>query len=170
MKTIQAGLLCVCVISLSALVTVSGHSVNSVLTVDEYFDSYGDVSWEEEKVHLDNLGIALQRDSDMIGYIIVYAGQRACLGEAQDRALRAKQYVVQIHGIEESRVISIDGGHREKLTTVLQPIERGAPKLTPTPTIDLCDVHIIKNCKPKTIKNNTSRSPRPSHKQRRPCQ
>jgi len=170
MKTIQAVLLCICVISLSALVAVSAHSMNSVLTVDEYFDSYGDVSWEEEKAHLDNFGIALQRDSNIIGYIIVYAGHRACLGEAQDRALRAKQYVVKIHGIEESRVMWIDGGHREKLTTVLQPIERGALKPIPTPTIEMSDVQIINNCKPKTIKNSTPRSPRPRRKQSRPCQ
>lgn len=45
--------------------------------VDEWFDSYGDISWEDEKAHLDNFAIALQRDPNTIGYIIVYAGRRA---------------------------------------------------------------------------------------------
>ena len=55
------------------------------------FDSYGDISWEDEKAHLDNFAIALQHDPDSIGYIIVYAGRRACVGESKDRTLRAKE-------------------------------------------------------------------------------
>ena len=39
---------------------------------DQWFDSYGDLSWEDEKVHLDNFAIALQHDPESIGYIIVY--------------------------------------------------------------------------------------------------
>src|SRR6266508_3752593 len=41
------------------------------------FDSYGAISWELEKAHLDNFAIALQHDPDSIGYIIVYAGRPA---------------------------------------------------------------------------------------------
>ena len=54
------------------------------------FDSYGAITWELEKAHLDNFAIALQQDPDSIGYIFVYAGRRACVDEAKDRALRAK--------------------------------------------------------------------------------
>src|SRR5258707_5582224 len=83
------------------------------------FDSYGDLSWEDETAHLDNFAIQLQNDPDSIGYIIVYAGRRACFGEAKDRALRAKKYVVETRGIQESRIKWIDGGYRDKLTVVL---------------------------------------------------
>src|ERR1043165_3773873 len=55
---------------------------------DQPFDSYGDLSWEDEKAHLDNFAIALQNDPGATGYIIVYAGRRSCVGEAKDRALR----------------------------------------------------------------------------------
>lgn len=115
------------------------------------FDSYGAISWELEKVHLDNFAIALQRNPDLIGYIVVYAGRRACFDAAKDRALRAKQYVVKTRGIQESRVKWIDGGHREELTVILQPVPPDAPELTASPSIKPSDV-ILKNCKPKASK------------------
>jgi hypothetical protein len=119
---------------------------------DQWFDSYGDLSWEDEKAHLDNFAIALQHDPDSIGYIIVYAGRRACVGEGKDHALRAKKYVVETRGIQESRIKLIDGGYREELTVILQPAPRGAPELTASPTLKPSEVRIIKNCKPKTSK------------------
>jgi hypothetical protein len=139
----------------------SGRSLRPVLAPDEPFDSYGNISWEDEKAHLDNFVIALQRDSNLVGYIIVYAGRQACLGEAGDRALRAKQYVVETHGIDENRVIWVDGGHREKLTIVLQPIERNVPKLTPSPTIKPGEA-IVRSCKRKSTKRKL-RGPQQSH-------
>jgi len=118
----------------------------------QWFDSYGDLSWEEEKAHLDNFAIALQHDSDSIGYIIVYAGRRACVGEAKDHALRAKKYVVATRGIKSRRIKWIDGGYREELTVILQPAPRGAPELKASPTLKSSEVQIVKNCKPKSPK------------------
>ena|SRR5690348_13295983 len=120
------------------------------------FDSYGAISWELEKAHLDNFAIALQQDPDLIGYIIVYAGRRACVDEAKDRALRAKKYVVETRGIQASRIKWIDGGYREELTTILQPAPRGAPELMASPTLKPSQVQIIKNCKPKSLKRRGS--------------
>src|SRR5215208_3827369 len=119
------------------------------------FDSYGAISWEMEKLHLDNFAIQLQHDPESIGYIIVYAGRRACDGEAKERALRAKKYVVETRGIQASRIKWIDGGYREELTTILQPAPRGAPELTASPTLKPSEVQIIRNCKPKASKPRT---------------
>ena len=119
---------------------------------DQWFDSYGDLSWEDEKAHLDNFAIALQNDPDSIGYIIVYAGRRSCVGEAKDRALRAKKYLVQTRAIEASRIKLIDGRYREELTVILQPAPRGAPEITASPSLKPSEVQIIKNCKPKSPK------------------
>ena len=116
------------------------------------FDSYGAISWEDEKAHLDNFAIALQHDPDSIGYIIVYAGRRACVGESKDRALRAKKYLVETRGIQASRIKWIDGGYREELTVILQPAPRGAPELTASPTLKRSEVQIIKNCKSNASK------------------
>lgn len=119
---------------------------------DQWFDSYGNLSWEDEKAHLDNFAIALQNYPDSIGYIIVYAGHRSCVGEAKDRTLRAKKYLVQTRAIKASRIKLIDGGHREELTVILQPVPRGAPEIKPSPTLKPSEVQIIKNCKPKSPK------------------
>lgn len=129
---------------LMGLLTSSPFSVKAQL---EPFDTYGAISWADEKAHLDNFAIALKHDSDSIGYIIVYAGRRTCLGEAKDRAMRAKKYIIQTRGIPVSRIKLIDGGYREEVTVVLQPAPRAAPKLTASPTVKPSEVQIIKHCK-----------------------
>lgn len=116
------------------------------------FDSYGAISWDLEKLHLDNFAIQLQHDSNSIGYIIVYAGRQACVGEAKDRALRAKKYLVETRSIQANRIKWIDGGYREELTTILQPVPPGAPEFTASPTLKRSEVRIIKNCKPQNPK------------------
>lgn len=140
---------------LSGIFVLTALSILSVSLrptyADQVFDSYGDIPWEEEKIHLDNFAIELQQGPDLVGYIIAYAGRRACPGEAKARASRAKKYVVETRGIQESRVKWIDGGYREKLTVVLQPASPGLPAPV-LPTIKPSDVQIIKTCKPKTSK------------------
>lgn len=142
MKTASVVLIGACMVSL----------MTSAKAQFDPFDTYGGISWELEKLHLDNLAIQLQHDSASIGYIIVYAGRRACVDEAKDRAVRAKKYVVETRGIQASRIKWIDGGYREELTTILQPAPRGAPELTASPTLKPSEVQIIKNCKPRSPK------------------
>ena len=157
MNLIQRALAGVCIVLVS-VVSFSRTNYGRISSVvDQWFDSYGNISWEDEKAHLDNFAIALHQDPNLIGYIIVYAGRRACVGEAKDRALRAKKYVVETRGIQESRIKWIDGGYREELIVVLQPAARGAPELTASPTLKPGDVRIIKNCKPKASKRKRSR-------------
>lgn len=142
---------------LAALPILSGSNLRKLAFADQVFDSYGDLPWEQEKIHLDNFAIELQRESDLVGYIIAYAGRRACPGEAKARASRAKKYVVETCGIQESRVKWIDGGYREKLTVVLQPASPGLPAPV-FPTIKRSEVEIIKNCKPKISRRRKSGS------------
>ena len=135
------------------LVSLVGFTrTNDEPVADQWFDSYGDLSWEGEKAHLDNFAIALQNDADSLGYIIVYGGRRSCVGEPKNRALRAKKYLVQTRAIEASRIKLIDGGYREEFTVMLQPAPRGAPEITASPTLKPSEVQIIKNCKPKSPK------------------
>jgi hypothetical protein len=141
---------CVVVISLLGLARTS-HRLLTAMS-DQWFDSYGNISWENEKARLDNFAIALQQDSNLTGNIVIYAGKRSCANEAKDRALRAKKYVVETRGIHESRVKWVDGGYREELTVILQPVPCGAPELTASPTLKPSEVRIVRNCKPKTSK------------------
>jgi len=121
------------------------------------FDQYANIPWPDETGRLDNFAIALQHDPNLIGYIIVYAGRRACIGEARAHGRRAKKYLLDTRGIQESRVKWIDGGYREELIVILQPIPRGAPELIASPTLKPSDVQ-IKNCKPRSSKRKKHRS------------
>jgi len=65
----------------------------------------------------------LQNQPGSTGTIIVY-GSRA--GEAQARADRAKDYLVNTRGIEAGRITTIDGGCRADLAVELWIVPAGA--------------------------------------------
>lgn len=81
------------------------------------YDMYENLPFEDEKARLDNFAIQLQNELDSVGYVIVYAGRRARKNEAKEVCERAKRYLVKTRKINAKRVITIDGGHREQLTT-----------------------------------------------------
>lgn len=116
-------------------------------TYQRWFDSYGNVPWDEEKAHLDNFAVALKQDQQLIGYIIVYAGRRACVNEARNRGLRAKNYLVKNFGLAQHRVKWIDGGYQEEVTVILQPAPVDAPEPEPSPTLKASEVRRIRNCR-----------------------
>ena len=107
-------------------------------------DEYGDLSPADEEARLDNFAAELKNDPDTIGYIISYAGRRARVNEAQERAARAKSYLMNKHGIEEGRLVIIDGGHREDRTVELYVNPRDASAPPASPTVDPSEVIIIK--------------------------
>ena len=150
MNLIHIALACASILLLSF---VGFTRTNDEQVAAQWFDSYRKLSWEDEKAHLDNFAIALQNDPDLIGYIQVYAGRRSCVGEAKNRAFRAKKYLVQMRAIEASRIKLLDGGYREELTVILQPAPRGAPEITSSPTLKPTEVQILKNCKTKRSKS-----------------
>jgi len=88
--------------------------------LDSPFDTYGDLCFEDEKVHLDNFAIALRQNPNWIGYIVVYAGSESCRGEALYRANRAKRWVLR-QGISADRIRIRDGGYEQEVLTRLQP-------------------------------------------------
>jgi hypothetical protein len=110
------------------------------------FDEYSNIPFEDEKARLENLAIHLQQNPERRGYIIVYAGRRAHAGEAKARAARAKNYLVNELSIKAERIITIDGGHREKLEVELYALPHGVPAPT-SPTVDPSEVQIIKDSK-----------------------
>lgn len=87
------------------------------------FDEYGNIKFNDEKARLDNYAIQLQNSPGSQGYIIAYG---SCEGEAQARADRAKDYLVNTRGIDASRLMTIDGGCRSDLTVQLWVVPTGA--------------------------------------------
>jgi hypothetical protein len=114
------------------------------------FDEYGNIKFNDEKARLDNYAIQLQNDPGSSGVIIAYG---SCAGEAQTRADRAKDYLVNTRGIEAGRITTIDGGCRSDLNVQLWIVPQGS---TP-PTADATD--LISPC-PECKKPRRSRGRR----------
>jgi hypothetical protein len=105
-------------------------SVRAMSPVDVFWiDRYGEISWNEEKVRLDNFAIQLMSEPNQVGYIVVKVGLVSCKGEAQARALRAKNYMVRVRDVPESRIIWRDIGYRDSLEVSLwlAPLSKPAP-------------------------------------------
>jgi hypothetical protein len=101
------------------------------------FDEYGNIRFNDEKARLDNYAIQLQNDPTSQGTIIAFG---SCAGEAQARADRAKDYLVNTRGIDAGRIVTVDGGCREELVVELWIVPSGAAAPTPsnTATVDPC--------------------------------
>jgi hypothetical protein len=115
---------------------------NCLVLVDR-FDWYGGIAWEHEKQRLDNFVIALMEDKGRQGYIVAYAGQIARVGEAKERADRAKNYLVNVRRFPPGQLKAIDGGYREESTLELYVVPAGACPPIVRPTVDPRDVQII---------------------------
>jgi hypothetical protein len=87
------------------------------------FDEYGNIKFNDEKARLDNYAIQLQNQPGSQGYIIAYG---TCEGEAQARADRAKDYLVNTRGIDAGRLVTIDGGCMSDLKVELWVVPTGA--------------------------------------------
>jgi hypothetical protein len=92
------------------------------------FDEYGNIRFNDEKARLDNYAIQLQNQPGSTATIIAYG---SCEGEAQTRADRAKDYLVNTRGIEAGRITTVDGGCRSDLTVQLWIVPQGAAAPAP---------------------------------------
>ena len=112
------------------------------------FDEYGDISPGDEKTRLDNVAVWLQGNPDDVVYLYAYNGRRGCIGEAQARVARAKDYLVTERGIVTERVVWKDAGHREELSIEIwvEPREADAPYVGPT--VDPSEAR-LRDCKPR---------------------
>ncbi len=109
-------------------------------TISTKFDEYGNVNFNDEKARLDNFAIQLQNAPNTQGSIIAYGGRRGRTGEAQARADRAKNYLVNTRGLDAGRIVTVDGGFREDLAVELWLVPQGATPPTASPTLQPGDV------------------------------
>jgi hypothetical protein len=102
------------------------------------FDVFGDVSYEDAKARLDTFVIRLfeqkKEEPKWRGYIVVYAGRRSYLGEAQFKADCYKNYLVRVRKMDPASLFAADGGFREKIEVMLYlgPSDFYPPSLIPT--------------------------------------
>lgn len=102
------------------------HSKETI-TIDGWFDSYGLIPWEEERLHLDNFAIYLERNSDSNGYIAFYVGEKDEAKEIEKRTARATNYLICERKIAKNRIIVVNAGKRQETKIVLQPVSKDKP-------------------------------------------
>ncbi len=90
------------------------------------FDEFGNIARDDEKARLDLFAIQLQNEPGARGYIVVYPGARSRPNEAQRRADRAREYLVNTRGMEASRIITTVGPTRDAFTVQLWIVPAGA--------------------------------------------
>lgn len=104
------------------------------------FDVCCSCSFDDQKARLDNLAVDLQTDPSTTTYIIAYGGRTSRIGQADLLGARAHDYLVAQRGIDQSRIVVLNGGFREEDCVELWIVPRGATPPLPTPTVQAGDV------------------------------
>ena len=104
------------------------------------FDVCCSCSFDDQKARLDNLAVELQNDPSTTTYVIAYGGRTSRIGQADLLGSRARDYLVSQRGIDQSRIVMINGGFREEDCVELWVVPRGATPPQPTPTVGAGDV------------------------------
>lgn len=138
-----------------SMVLAFAHVVDASGFTDVFWlDRYGKIPWEDEKARLDNFSFHLLENPGLVGYIFVNAGRRACKGEAQARATRAKEYIVKALGVPWDRVVWRDLGYLEEPEVVLYLFKRNAPVPYHPEYQPAKEGQVIDNCSAKSSKRN----------------
>jgi hypothetical protein len=107
------------------LVCISFLSQN--IFADQYFATYyGFTTWEEEQVYLLQLGIYLQKNPELVGYIAFFVGEKDKLKDVEARMKRAKSFFNKMK-IAENRIIIVNAGKDKTTKIILQPMDKKCP-------------------------------------------
>ena len=99
------------------------------------FDQFGPLRLGDRNARLDNFALQLQFDPTTKGYIVAYAGSGSAKGVTVETLNAMKGYLVWTRAIEMTRIITIDGGYRERPMTELWIGDQRATPPNPSPTV-----------------------------------
>jgi hypothetical protein len=125
----------------------SGLKSSAIIAPDKY-DEWGDVRFNDEKVHLDKIATQAKEWKLSIVYLVIHAGQTACVGEARARGARAKEYLMK-NGISTERIVPVDAGWRKDLTVEVWILPPELKRTNVASNLDLkrSQVKLQRNCK-----------------------
>lgn len=125
----------------------SGLKGSAIIAPDKY-DEWGNIPFGEEKVHLDKITKQAKEWKLSIVYLVIHAGQTACVGEARARGVRAKEYLMN-RGISTERIIPVDAGWRKDLTVEVWILPPELKRSNVSSDLDLkrSQVKLQRNCK-----------------------
>ncbi len=97
-------------------------------------DQYGFLSFKKELSYLNRFATTLIGWTGARGYIVIYPGRSNTLRQAQQRATRAKTYLLNKRGIPPDGIVTVIGGCREEATVDLWiTVKNGAPPILTPP-------------------------------------
>jgi hypothetical protein len=103
-------------------------------TSTQKFDSYGQLSTDDEAARLDAFREELRTHPNLLGYLIGYSGNTVSRGAFLRRLYGDERYLVAMRGLEPDRLFTLDGGNREKRTIEMWLVPSGSARPTPSPT------------------------------------
>lgn len=136
-------------VSRSAGARDTGLAVNRVPDQTfQLFETYeAGIDAKEIRERLHWLAVFLKQNPDFNGFIVSYAGQCACSGEAIKRAKIARQFLISNEGVKSKQLKMVDAGYRSNWVIELWfgPM-RAKGKPSSRSTIDRSVVRITKGC------------------------
>ena len=146
-KVVLALAVCIC---MSPAMRGQEQSKGGLIVAPDKFDQWADVPFDDEKVHLDKIANQTKEWSLSIVYLVIHAGQTACVGEAKARGIRAKNYLLG-RGISSNRVVWIDAGWQKTLGVEvwIWPPELGRPTPSTASNLKPGAVTLQRTCKIK---------------------
>lgn len=94
------------------------------------FDEYPEISRNEEKARLDNLGVALQNDPFATAYVIVHPAENGKPGDVDRRSRNVTDYLINSRGMDGKRIVVQIGSVRPDSMVEIWLCPRG---VTPKP-------------------------------------
>jgi hypothetical protein len=100
-------------------------------------DEFGRLNECAFGARMDNVAIESQNNPEAIVYIIAYKSVDILPSQIESHRLlvRARNYLVTTRGIDAPRIVTVDGGFREKETTELWLVPPGAAPPVPSDTV-----------------------------------
>jgi hypothetical protein len=115
-------------------------AVERKVLVAREFDECNNCTFDDQKARLDNLAVELQNDPSAHAHIIVYGGKTSPIGQVDRLMTRARDYLVNERGIDNSRIVVVNGGFRASDTVELWVVPTGAAAPRATPTVQAGDL------------------------------
>lgn len=102
------------------------------------FDEFEELRGEcDLGARLDNLVIQLQSEPESKGFVIVYSGKYDLPATISTYRARIGNYLVNMRGVDPERLVILDGGYKQNVTTEFWIAAKGATAPEPTETINV---------------------------------
>lgn len=113
-----------------SVMSFSKSDLSKSILVDGLFDTYqSDISWNEERAHLDNFAIYLKKEPELIGYIYIFTKENESVRKSKSRTNRIVKYLTKNIGsnfkVEKSRIVFIYKKNSDTSEIILQPVLKG---------------------------------------------